>query len=213
MPFWMTQSLLSSWRFYINADDAKTDVAYASFLSTLRREKTEPTKAMRAGTQFEDDINALVASGDFKPLSRDASKRDKAVNRFARICTGGQPQAPVTGELSVCGMDFVLYGVCDYVKAGIIYDIKNVCKYEYGKYFDSPQHPMYLHLLPEAARFDYLIFDGSFCYRETYRRGDFSPISEIISGFARWLRDAGLENEYKAYWAMNEEREGKRHGL
>lgn len=213
MSYWMTQSLLSSWIYYLNADEARTDGAFASFLSTLRREKKTPTQAMQDGVRFEADINALAADGEFKPLPQDADKWDKAVNRFAHICSGGQPQAPLSGELSVSGMDFVLYGVCDYVKSGIIYDIKKVTQYEYGKYFNSPQHPMYLYLLPEASRFDYLIFDGSYCYRETYRRGDFRPIDDIIRDFIAWLRDMGLERTYKNYWAMNQEREDKRNGL
>ena len=46
MSYWMTQSLLSSWIYYLNADEARTDGAFASFLSTLRREKKTPTQAM-----------------------------------------------------------------------------------------------------------------------------------------------------------------------
>lgn len=210
MSYWMTQSLLSSWSYYRAADDAYADFAYQSFLSTLRREQKIPTKAMQMGIQFESDINELVESGDFTPPPQDAEKWDKAVYRFARICSGGRPQVPVSGELSVCGINFVLYGVCDYVRAGMIYDIKKVSRYEYGKYLNSPQHPMYLHLLPEAKRFDYLIFDGSFCYRETYRKGDFRPIEELIAEFIRWLREMELDEDYKAHWAMNEEREEKR---
>lgn len=210
MSFWMTQSLLSSWKFYMHAEDTYADRAHESFLSTLRRERKAPTRAMQTGVDFESDINALAAGRTVEPVS---PKWDGAVRRFSKICAGGQAQAPVSGELSVSGMDFVLYGVCDYVKAGIIYDIKKVTRYEYGKYADSPQHPMYLHLVPEAARFDYLIFDGSFCYRETYRRGDYTPIEQTISEFVRFLRDTGHMDDYTAHWAMNAEREDKRHGI
>lgn len=120
---------------------------------------------------------------------------------------------PVSGELSIGGLDLVLYGVCDYVKAGIIYDIKRVTRYEYGKYQHSPQHPMYLHLIPSASRFDYLIFDGAFCYRESYRRGDFPPIEDTITQFIRFLQEHSLIDEYKRYWGMDEEREWKRYGV
>lgn len=214
MSYWMTQSLLNSWIYWQNADDRYEARAYASFLATLRREEKAPTKAMQTGIKFEDDINALVASGLISPLAPDADKWAKAVIRFARICEGGQSQVPVSGELRIAGMDLVLYGVCDYVKAGQIFDIKKVSsKYEYGKYYNSPQHPMYLHLIPEAKRFDYLIFDGTFCYRETYRRCDCKPIQQTISEFMQYLRESGHMDDYRAHWAMNAEREEKRHGI
>ncbi|AWY06866.1 MAG: PD-(D/E)XK nuclease [Caudoviricetes sp.] len=206
--FWMTQSLLNSWTYYLNADDEHCDEAWASFLSTLRRERRDPTKAMQDGILFEDMVNRLVSG---EPLEGEfVAKWDAAARRFAAKCMGGQSQVPVTGELSVCGMDFVLYGICDYVKAGIIYDIKKVTRYEYGKYFHSPQHPMYLHLVPEAKRFEYLIFDGSNCHVEPYCRGDYQPIKQTITDFIRFLKDTDELEVYKAFWGMNRKREEKR---
>ena len=120
---------------------------------------------------------------------------------------------PVAGRLRVAGLDFHLYGVCDYVKAGIIYDIKRVQRYEYGKYLHSPQHPMYLHLLPGASKFAYLIFDGTSTYTETYRRGDFEPIEDTISRFINWLLANGYINDYFTHWEMNTERMDKVNGI
>lgn len=208
MTYWLTQSLLSSWIYYLNADDEYAQSAWDSFVSTLRREEKEPTKAMQDGILFEDMVNRLVAGqapeGDFN------AKWDAAARRFAGRCSGGLSQVPVTGDLSVAGMDFCLYGVCDYVKAGLIMDIKKVTRYEYGKYQHSPQHPMYLHLLPEAKRFDYLIFDGSNCHVEAYRREDCKPIEQTIAEFIRFLKYTGGLDVYKYFWAMNEEREQRR---
>lgn len=205
----MTQSLLSSWIYYMNADDDRTADAWASFVATLRREKKEPTKAMQDGIRFECMVNDLVAG---KPIQADNPKWDAAASRFAGKCAGGISQLPVTGDLSVSGMDFTIYGVCDYVKAGIVYDIKKVTRYEYGKYQHSPQHPMYLHLIPEASRFDYLIFDGSNCYVETYRQEDCKPIQQTIAEFIRFLDETEGLDTYKAFWAMNPEWEAKRVG-
>lgn len=208
MKFWMTQSLLSSWTYYMHADEEYSDTAWDSFLSTLRREMKEPTKAMQDGVLFEDMVNRLAVG---EALEEDANdKWAAAALRFATKCAGGQSQVPVTGELSVCGMDFVLYGVCDYVKAGIIYDIKKVTRYEYGKYQHSPQHPMYLHLIPEAKRFDYLIFDGSNCHVETYRRENCYPIKQTIVEFIGFMQGYDGLEAYKRFWAMNQEREDKR---
>lgn len=202
--FWMTQSLLSSWRCYMDAEDPYIDSAYQSFMSVLRRDRREPTQAMRDGIRFEALVNAAVSG---KPIEPPDEKWGAAVRRFAGICAGGQAQVPVSGRLRTAGMDFVLYGVCDYVKAGCICDIKKTSRYQYGKYAGSPQHPVYLYLLPEAARFDYLIFDGTFSYKETYRRCDCRPVEEIVGGFVRWLKESGNVEQYKAHWAMDQKRE------
>ena len=208
--YWLTQSLLSKWLHFLDADDAYSDTALQSFLSLLRLEEKEMTPAMQAGIDFESAINAAVSGVEPEPIS---VKYDRAVRRFTRLCAGGQPQVPIAGHIKTCGLDFQLYGVCDYVKAGTIYDIKRVQRYEYGKYFHSPQHPMYLHLLPEARKFTYLIFDGSNIYTETYRRGDFPPIEETILKFVRWLDEFEYMDDYKKYWAMNERRMEKVYGL
>lgn len=208
--WYLTQSLLSSWQHYLDADDSYSDAAFSSFLLTLRREPKEVTPAMQAGIDFENAINITVAGGFPESVN---AKWDNAVKCFSAACMGGQSQTPVSGELHTADMDFCLYGLCDYVKAGVIYDIKKVTRYEYGKYYHSPQHPMYLHLLPEATKFTYLIFDGSNIYRETYRRGDYTPIKDTISKFVRWLNEMNLMDDYKTYWSMTKERMEKVHGI
>lgn len=208
MTYWMTQSLLSSWTHYLTADDERSQAAWGSFVSTLRREEKEPTQAMQDGILFEGMVNRIVAGEQLADAPN--AKWAAAARLFARRCAGGLSQVPVAGDLSVSGMDFVLYGVCDYVKAGLIVDIKKVVHYEYGKYQHSPQYPMYLHLLPEAKKFDYLIFDGSNCHIETYRREDCKPIAQIISEFVHFLDDTGGLELYKQAWSMNEERWRKR---
>lgn len=208
MTYWMTQSLLSSWQHYIDTDEERSQTAWDSFVSTLRLEEKEPTQAMLDGILFENMVNLLVDGGSLECSPN--PKWESAARRFAGRCFGGLSQVPVTCDLSVSGMDFVLYGVCDYLKAGLIIDIKKVIRYEYGKYQHSPQHPMYLHLLPEAKRFDYLIFDGSNTHIEPYRRGEFPPIEQTISEFIRFLKDTGGLDIYKHFWAMNDERRRKR---
>lgn len=210
MSYWMTQSLLSSWAYYLKADDEFSDKACQSFLSDLQRIPKRKTKAIQEGTDFEDAVNRTVSGENVNSKNE---KWGNAVQRFAGICTGGQPQTPLTADVTVLGMEFTLYGICDYVKAGRIIDIKKVTRYEYGKYFDSPQHPMYLYLLPEAKRFDYLIFDGSFCYCETYRREDCRSIEHTITEFVNFMKKNNLLDTYKKYWTMNHEREEKIHGI
>lgn len=213
MSLYLTQSLLSSWQYFLNSDDTYSDTAYQSFLSALRREKTEPSKAMLEGIAFEDMINATVRGEDMPEDSPIPPKWEAAVKKFSRICAGGQSQTPVSGMFHVRGLDIYFYGLCDYVKAGTIYDIKKVTRYEYGKYYDSPQHPMYMALLPEAKKFIYLIFDGTHAYQEVYRPGDFRPIQDTISEFIGWLEEMNLFEEYEKYWTMNNERKEKIYGL
>lgn len=206
--FYLTQSLLSSWTYLLNAEDAYTESAYQAFLASLRREPKETTKAMQDGIDFENAINK-AASGDSAEVN---PKWEAAVKKFARICAGGQSQTPVSGVFDIGGLKIGVYGLCDYVKAGVIYDIKKVTRYEYGKYYDSPQHPMYMELIPEAKKFTYLIFDGTHTYMETYRPGDFPPIEFTVSKFLWWLKEMDLFEEYKNYWTMNDERNEKVYG-
>ena len=208
--FYLTQTLLSSWQHFLDSDDACAEAALASFIQTLKREPKETTPVMQAGIDFESAINAVVV-GD--PVDTKNEKEARAIRRFSRLCAGGQPQVPVAGDIAAAGLEIRLYGVCDYVKAGTIYDIKRVQRYEYGKYFHSPQHPMYLHLVPGAAKFSYLIFNGTDTFIETYRRGDFVPIEETISKFINWLRENGYMSLYEEHWNMNAERMEKTHGI
>lgn len=206
--FYLTQSLLSGWNHLLNAEDEHTESAYLAFLTSLRRESKETTKAMQDGIDFENAVNKAV-SGDSVEVN---PKWEAAVKKFARICAGGQSQTPVSGVFEIDGEKIGVYGLCDYVKAGVIYDIKKVTRYEYGKYYESPQHPMYMELIPEAKKFTYLIFDGTQTYQETYRRGDFRPIQSIISDFICWLKKTNLFEEYKKHWTMNNERIEKIYG-
>lgn len=201
----MTQSLLANWQFCASAD--RMD----EFKLRLSRKPQQVSSAMQAGTDFEREVtNAAMG---YRPNLSLPQAEQLAVRRFGRQCFGAVAQVPIWGRRTVAGIDFVLYGVCDFVQAGRIYDIKRVQRYEYGKYYTSPQHPMYLALMPEATRFDYLIFDGSRTYRETYRRGDFVPIELTIREFVRYLIETNNMDLYLRHWGMNEERQEKINGI
>lgn len=199
----MTQSLLSSWIYYLDSEEQYAEQAYQSFLSTLKREKKKKTKAMQDGILFESLVNQEV---DGKHTEIANKKWKNAVEVISNICRGGMKQVPVSKEVIIDNTNFILYGICDYVKAGIIYDIKKVTRYSYGKYFKSPQHPMYFRLIPESRRFEYLIFDGDFVYKESYKRYDCEPIENIISRFISFIKQNGLWSIYQENWAMNDKR-------
>ena len=193
----ITHSLLSAWD-YATGDTAGDD-SLAEFIKTLKREPKERTKAMQAGIDFE---NAVTFYSIHRGLEHDnyTEAERNAIIRFGEKVRFAAPQVRAESKLTIAGMEFLLVGVADYLKAGIIYDTKRVSRYEYGRYVENTQHPMYFELFPEAVRFDYLIFDGYQMYRETFRRDDCEPIQYHIMRFINDLRDIGLLETYKEYW-------------
>lgn len=191
----LTHTLLESWR---RATDPEADeTAFASFLDTLERKKKPKSVEMKTGIEFESVVNRYIRN---EPVAMEDEKAMKAMTQFGNRLRGAQLQVRAETSVEIDRIPFLLVGVADALHAGIISDIKRPMHYEYGKYFDSTQHPMYMELFPEALRFDYLIFDGAYCYREQYRRGDFQPIHDTIRAFARYLNDADLMDTYKKFW-------------
>lgn len=197
----LTCSLLNNWLY--GTDPDADDGAFQGFLDALAGQKKPKTRAMAQGIAFEAMVNSC-ASGLPKAaevIAEDEASR-KAAYQFGQRCRDGQLQVREEKAVHWGGMDLLLVGIADCLKCGIIYDIKRVQRYEYGKYQHSTQHPMYLELFPEAMRFDYLIFDGSYCYREQYRRGDFVPIQQTAEAFLRYLEDASLMETYQEHWRV-----------
>ena len=216
----MTHSLLASW-LYIMKDNPYEDAtsprdAYQEFLQTLRREPIPPTEAMAKGIEFED-LCYDIASGKFRPEwkpehgypepnSGEVMEHYKyprfydAACQVADIIRGWQIQYRAKKLVEVNGMEFVLYGRLDTLKAGTIYDIKFSGSYDKGKYVDSTQHPTYMELIPEADQFTYVVSNGQGVWTETYRRDETASIFPVISDFVDWLNTVGLMETYKEYW-------------
>lgn len=194
----MTHSLLESWR---RATDPDADVtAFEVFLDTLGRTKRQKTKAMQDGINFENAVTRYI--NNEAPDSERSGDEIRAIAQFGNRLRGAQLQVREEKEIKVCGREILLVGVADALKAGILSDIKRVQRYEYGKYQFSTQHPMYMELFPEALRFDYLIFDGKYCYMEQYRRGDFEPIQGTINAFLEYLDGVELMETYQKNWEV-----------
>lgn len=194
----MTHSLLESWR---RATDPDADEsAFGDFLDELERKKRQKTKAMQDGIDFETAVTRYI--NNEAPDSDKSGEEIRAIAQFGNRLCGAQLQVRDEKEIKVCGREILLVGVADALKAGILSDIKRVQRYEYGKYQFSTQHPMYMELFPESLRFDYLIFDGKYCYMEQYRRGDFEPIRVTIKAFLEYLDGAELMETYKKNWEI-----------
>lgn len=126
--------------------------------------------------------------------------------QVARVINGGVWQVKLSKQISVGGRDFLLYGILDALKGGVIYDIKYKTRSLGsvdlpGLFADSPQHPMYFALCPEATRFEYLVSDGDLLYTEAYERGDVAPIEATIGDFMEYLNRACLVSVYENHWA------------
>ena len=190
----ITQSLLGAWLYQYQAFDQAS--AHKDFLRVLRREKSKPTQAILDGIQFENMVTACC-EGSPPP---DGHKWGQAVRAIADRVQGAQFQVVAQRTAVVEDIPFLLYGRLDALKAGVIYDIKFSRGYQVGKYLDSPQHPMYFALVPEAQRFEYLVFTGSDVCVEQYDREDAPDIRDTIRDFIKDLEASKLGKLYCQKW-------------
>lgn len=200
----ITHSLLSSWMYAIKDDpyaDATTERdPYAEFLNALNRLPSPPNEAMQNGIDFEDLVTVTANHGSI-PYGYGEEKWYDAAAKVANIVRGGQFQFKARKVVDVAGMEFVLFGKLDVLKAGSIYDIKFSKSYDRGKFFGSTQHPMYLELVPEAQDFTYLVSNGVDVWTESYTRDETRSIFPVIADFADWLRSQGLFQIYVEKWS------------
>lgn len=194
--YMITHSLLYSWLYAMqdNPYGGERD-SYQEFLQVLRREPTPTTEAMQNGIDFENLVTDIMQhKGNAK------SSWFEAAADVAAFIRGGLLQVKVKRDMQVKGMDVLLYGRLDALKAGIVYDIKFSKTYERGKYLHSTQHPVYLALVPEAYAFTYLVSNGVNVWLETYWREETEDVRNIIEDFLLWLDKQGLLDLYKEKW-------------
>ena len=199
----ITKTLIESWQYTFDCAEGYEDEAMEDFLATLKREPKEPTEAMINGTTFENQCYALANDPQAIP-----EKWVNGTRKVAEIIRYGQFQVPVSCDLTIAGRDIWLYGICDVVKAGTIFDVKFRNKSlgstdVYGKYLDCSQHSIYLKALPEASRFIYLVSDGDDLYTEEYHRSNSKPVEYYVLNFLSWLQSSPeLMKIYEERWAV-----------
>lgn len=192
----LTYSLISAWQWALN--EYSGDAGWLDFMRTLNREpKDEYTEAQERGIVFEDAINAMCAGYATDTLRGDELE---CAIKIASMVNGGISQYAASRDITVDGHEFVIYGKLDYLKGGVIHDIKRTGKYEVGKYFDSFQKNTYLYLVPTASEFRYDVCDGKNVYVETYRREEVGPIEPTIREFMNWLKRNNLWGTYLEKW-------------
>lgn len=223
MRYLITQSLISSWNYMMTCREECQEEAYSDFLDTLNRVRKESTPAMQNGIDFENLVYS-IANGTFQPRKVPTGKSARAMgdtvtfetteypkwyegaNAVATQIKGAQTQVKAYRELTIGETTLLVYGIMDALKAGVIYDVKFSNKSFgsadlAGKYLDSPQHPAYFYLTPEAREFRYLVSDGTDLYTETYRPENCRPFPEIASEFIGSLETLKLLETYKEKWA------------
>lgn len=196
----MTQSLLAAWQYNLSGGPQE------EFLSVLRREKTEQTQAMKDGIEFERLVWECACGKE----PEEKHKWAQGIREIAEIVRGGAYQVALSDEAEIEGEEYLLYGIADFVKQGVIFDVKFSKRYEnrgnVNYYLTSPQAPMYLRLLPGAKQFVFLISDGAQVFREAYTQEEITPIEKTAAAFTKNLKRRGLWDVYTAFWRSDKER-------
>ena len=198
----ITQTLLSSWAYVFNCRDECAEDAMADFLRTLNREKTEATEAMLDGIAFENEVYKAASGIARQPHE----KWERGIQAVATALRGAQTQVKAQRDMDAHGMKFLVYGILDGLRAGVIFDVKKKSKSFgsldlAGDYLDSAQHPAYFYIVPEAYEFRYLVSDGQDLYVETYRPEECRPFPDIVDEFIPSIESLGLLPLYKEKWA------------
>lgn len=165
------------------------------FIKVLNKEEFEPTESILKGFEFE-----------------------KYMQENYKETLNGAYQVKVRKEYG----DYLLYGIVDCLKGGIIYDYKYTKNYDVGKFFNNHQTLMYLEMIPEASKMVYLITnkfeeieyaDNNFqdikniectvgdIFREEYTKDMFpETIDSILYKFENWLKQYDLWDTYTEKW-------------
>lgn len=165
------------------------------FIKVLNKEPFEDTESIIKGKAFE-----------------------KYMQENYKETLSGAYQVKVSKEYG----DYLLYGIIDCLKGGIIYDYKYTQNYDVGKFFNNHQTLMYLEMVPEARKMVYLItnkfekieyadnnfkdiksvaYDIGDIFREEYTKDLFpETIKTVIHKFEEWLKIYGLYETYTEKW-------------
>ncbi len=223
----ITQSLLSAWMYVYDCFDGYEDSAMDAFLHTLRREPEdlddEQRQRIQNGIEFERLVTD-IATGRFVPefctdgTANKSSYGDgelmgydkypkwhRGASEIAAFLKGAQFQVKVSREIQVAGITFLVYGILDALREGVISDVKFKNKSFgsldlAGNYLNSPQHPLYFFMVPEARLFRYMVSDGQDLYIEQYEPEDCPSAADLILQFVQFLKANNLLDTYLQYW-------------
>ena len=165
------------------------------FIKVLNKEPFEDTESIIKGKEFEAYMQ---------------ENYEETLN--------GAYQVKVSKEYG----DYLLYGIIDCLKGGIIYDYKYTKNYDVGKFFNNHQTLMYLEMVPEASKMVYLItnkfdkaeypdlnfkdvknieYEVGDIFKEEYTKDMFpETIESVLHKFEKWLKTYNLYDLYVEKW-------------
>lgn len=160
------------------------------FLKVLRREQIEDTGKFEKGNDFEEYM----------------------VKNYPETLNGCY-QVKLYKNID----NFVVYGKADCIKAGVITDYKFTSNYDVGKFYGSYQTAVYMELVPEAYKMEYVISNnfkkdnvvGNWeedkeqfnLFKEEYYRNELKiDLRSEIYTFMSWLDKLGLLSVYQSNW-------------
>lgn len=165
------------------------------FIKVLNKEEFEPTESILKGFEYE-----------------------KYMQENYKETLNGAYQVKISKEYG----DYLLYGIVDCLKNGIIYDYKYTKNYDVGKFFNNHQTLMYLEMIPEASKMVYLItnkfekieypennfkdiknieYNIGNIFREEYTKDMFpETIESVLHKFEQWLKIYNLYDLYTEKW-------------
>lgn len=160
------------------------------FVKVLKKEPFEPSEAIITGNEYEEYM----------------------VNNYPDTKNGCY-QIKVYQNID----NFIFYGKIDCLKAGVITDYKFTRNYEVGKFYGSYQTAVYMELVPEAYKMQYIIcnnFDTDKVnnnweedknelriFKEEYYREDLKVnLKQEIYKFMNWLENYDLLKIYQENW-------------
>lgn len=190
---YVTATLLNSWLYYLKSREEYEEQAKEDFLNCLNKIKTEPTEAMQRGIDFEKKIRLCD--------EQDLYSTDPTVNEITDYVKGGLWQETVTKHIDIDGLDVLIFGKADVIKADTVYDIKRVKDYEIGKYSKSVQHLFYLYC-SGLPTFKYLVSNGKSVFIETYTKNAYTElmVKTAIREFFEWLKATDRFDLYLEKW-------------
>ena len=175
----ITPSLINNIKYLVSLEN----IDYDKIKSVLKREPQETNEAMQSGIIYEEETL-------------------KGKTNAREIVCGGAYQVARSKIIEVDEINYMIYGRIDFLKAGVIYDIKRIVyQYHIQKYFGSAQTVIYLELFPEAKQMTYVVSDDlDNIHLETYYRDQIESVNTLIREFITLLKILKLDNLYYENW-------------
>ena len=176
----------------------KSDAPLQDFIDRINRVPTEMPEAAMKGTAYNDMIDAMLEGKDVETaihivrnVPNDVYKwthvydlpdgdnqnavefmfPKKITDEIIRKLQGAVAQVYNEATIKTAFGDVVLYGYVDYVLRDTLIDLKTTSRYDFPKYLNSAQHPLYLYTARQnmdVENFKYLVTDMRNIYEEAY---------------------------------------------